>query len=222
MIKNLQFDFERQTRTAVPEAVFCEGKTPETVLRMLENFSLPDSVPVLFTRLDSRLFAEAPDSVRSKYLYDPIARVAYAKKNQNRVSGSVALISAGTSDARVIWEAARTLEFMNTDFEVFEDAGVAGLWRLQRALPNLNRHKIIIAAAGMEAALTSVLAGLTPRPIIGVPVSNGYGVCEKGKTALKSMLAACSPGIGVVNIDNGFGAACLAYKILYSFTSLSE
>ena len=94
---------------------------------------------------------------------------------------------------------------MNIPFQVFEDCGVAGLWRLENKIEEINRHRIIIAVAGMEAALGSVLAGLTSRPIIGVPTSVGYGVCDGGKTALNSLLACCSPGLSVVNIDNGFG-----------------
>lgn len=106
---------------------------------------------------------------------------------------------------------------MNIPFQVFEDCGVAGLWRLESKIEEINRHRIIIAVAGMEAALGSVLAGLTSRPIIGVPTSVGYGVCDGGKTALNSLLACCSPGLSVVNIDNGFGAACTAAKTLSSF-----
>ena len=126
-------------------------------------------------------------------------------------------MSAGTADGFVTWEAARTLEFMNIPFQVFEDCGVAGLWRLQSRIEEINRHHVIIAVAGMEAALGSVLAGLTSRPIIGVPTSVGYGVCDGGKTALNSLLACCSPGLSVVNIDNGFGAACTAAKTFSSF-----
>lgn len=138
------------------------------------------------------------------------------KLNQEH-QGSVAVVSAGTADGFVTWEAARTLEFMNIPYQVFEDCGVAGLWRLESKIEEINRHRIIIAVAGMEAALGSVLAGLTSRPIIGVPTSVGYGVCDGGKTALNSLLACCSPGLSVVNIDNGFGAACTAAKTLSSF-----
>lgn len=101
----------------------------------------------------------------------------------------MAVVSAGTADGFVTWEAARTLEFMNIPYQVFEDCGVAGLWRLESKIEEINRHRIIIAVAGMEAALGSVLAGLTSRPIIGVPTSVGYGVCDGGK--LPSI--ACSP-----------------------------
>ena len=214
-----KFDHERRNRTSVPEAVFCEGKPSDTVLSLLAQFAAEDADPVLFTRLDQTLFSSLSNEIQAKYQYCLVSRCAFNRPVEHKVVGSVALVSAGTSDARVLYEAAATLKFMNTEFEMFEDCGVAGLWRLQKALDRINRHNIIIAAAGMEAALVSVLAGLTSRPIIGVAVSNGYGVCEGGKTALNSILASCAPGVAAVNIDNGFGAACFAYKILSSFSN---
>lgn len=219
MSLTVKFDHERRNRTSVPEAVFCEGKPSDTVLSLLAQFAAEDADPVLFTRLDQTLFSGLSAEAATKYQYCPVSRCAFNRPVEHKVAGSVALVSAGTSDARVLYEAAATLKFMNTEFEMFEDCGVAGLWRLQKALDGINRHNVIIAAAGMEAALISVLAGLSSRPIIGVPVSNGYGVCEGGKTALNCILASCAPGVSAVNIDNGFGAACFAYKILSSFSN---
>lgn len=219
MSLTVNFDHERKNRTSVPEAVFCEGKSSETVLSLLTRFAADGADPVLFTRLNCTHFSNLCSEIRAKYQYCPVSHCAFNRPVEHKVAGSVALVSAGTSDARVLYEAAATLKFMNTEFEMFEDCGVAGLWRLQKALDGINRHNVIIAAAGMEAALVSVLGGLTSRPIIGVPVSNGYGVCEGGKTALNSILASCAPGVAAVNIDNGFGAACFAYKILSSFSN---
>lgn len=217
MLSCVNFDFERQQRTSLPEAVYCQGKSRPVVLSLLKEFSQKGK-PVLFTRLDKELFFSAGKDVCSLYKYDEVSRTAYTEPLKQNAEGSVAIVSAGTSDAFVAQEAAKTLEFLSIKHTVFQDCGVAGLWRLQNNLERINQHSLVIAIAGMEAALTSVLAGLTPRFIIGVPTSVGYGVCEGGKTALNSMLACCSPGVSVVNIDNGFGAACCAAKILCSFS----
>ena len=172
----------------------------------MKEFSQADAPAILFTRLSEEVFSSCPAEVSRHYCFDSLARTAFCKKLNQEHQGSVAVVSA-----------ARTLEFMNIPYQVFEDCGVAGLWRLESKIEEINRHRIIIAVAGMEAALGSVLAGLTSRPIIGVPTSVGYGVCDGGKTALNSLLACCSPGLSVVNIDNGFGAACTAAKTLSSF-----
>lgn len=211
------FDYDRAVRTSIPEAVFCQSKSREVIYRLMEEFSQAEAPAILFTRLREEVFASCPSEVNQHYFFDPLARTAFCKKLDQEHKGSVAIVSAGTADGFVTWEAARTLEFMNIPYQVFEDCGVAGLWRLESRLKEINRHRIIIAVAGMEAALGSVLAGLTSRPIIGVPTSVGYGVCDGGKAALNSLLACCSPGLSVVNIDNGFGAACTAAKTLCSF-----
>ena len=103
---------------------------------------------------------------------------------------------------------------MGYSSRLFEDCGVAGLWRLEKALPEINEHDVVVVVAGLDAAIASVLGGLTPLPIIGVPTSVGYGAAEKGKSALSSMLVSCAPGVSVMNIDNGYGAGCAAARIL--------
>ena len=198
------FDYDRAARTSVPEAVFCQSKSREVIYSLMEEFSQADAPAILFTRLSEEVFSSSPAEVSRHYSFDSLARTAFCKKLDQEHQGSVAIVSAGTADGFVTWEAARTLEFMNIPFQVFEDCGVAGLWRLESKIEEINRHRIIIA-------------GLTSRPIIGVPTSVGYGVCDGGKTALNSLLACCSPGLSVVNIDNGFGAACTAAKTLSSF-----
>lgn len=220
MEQNVNFDYQRGERTGIPEAIFCEGKTKETILGLLEKFSSEGAPPVLFTRLAADIFHDLKRKFQKQYRYDETAGVAFRQPLNQEIYGKVAIVSAGTSDANVAWEAAKTLEYLGIRTEVFEDCGVAGLWRLQARLAEINDCQVIIAIAGMEGALVSVLAGLTPRPIIGVPTSIGYGVCEKGKTALRSMLSSCAPGISVVNIDNGYGAACFAAKILMTFSSI--
>ena len=126
----------------------------------------------------------------------------------------IGIVAAGTSDLPVAREAARTLEFSGHRAEIVADVGVAGLWRLTDRLDQLRRCRVLIAVAGMEGALFSVLAGLVPAPVIAVPTSVGYGVATGGKAALFAALASCAPGLVVVNIDNGFGAAVAALKIL--------
>jgi NCAIR mutase (PurE)-related protein len=128
--------------------------------------------------------------------------------------GSVSVVTAGTSDLQVANEAARTLEFLGIANACIADVGVAGLWRLQARIQEIRAADVVIAVAGMDAALTSVLGGLVAAPIIGVPTSTGYGAARNGETALNSMLCSCAQGVLVVNIDNGFGAACAAARIL--------
>ncbi|MCD8339186.1 MAG: nickel pincer cofactor biosynthesis protein LarB [Burkholderiales bacterium] len=213
----VNFDHQRKERVAVPEAVFSEGKPETTLLEMLRKFSMPEAEPVLFTRLKEKVFSKLQENIQSLYSYDNVSCTAFAKKVSTPIKGTVAVVSAGTADTAVALECARTLEFMNVEHKFFADCGVAGLWRIQKHIEEINTYSIIVCIAGLEGALASVLAGLTPRPIIGCPTSVGYGICDHGKTALNSMLACCSPGISVVNIDNGFGAASTAYKTLLSF-----
>ncbi|MDR2442422.1 MAG: AIR carboxylase family protein, partial [Deltaproteobacteria bacterium] len=106
------------------------------------------------------------------------------------------------------------LEYLGFDFDLYEDSGVAGLWRLAGVLEEINRHDVVIVVAGLDAALASVLGGLTPKPIIAVPTSVGYGRARGGESALSSMLVSCAPGVCVTNIDNGYGAACAAARVL--------
>ncbi len=216
-MEHVNFDYKRATRTAIPEAVFSTGKPKSVLIDMLCSFADPSAVAVLFTRLDKSVFDELPGNIKRSYDYEEISQTAFAKKIETPIEGSVAIVSAGTADSPVALECARTLQFLNVNHKVFEDCGVSGLWRLENKIEEINSYNLVICVAGMEAAIASVLAGLTPRPVIGCPTSTGYGVCTGGKTALNAMLACCSPGISVVNIDNGFGAACLAYKILLSF-----
>jgi NCAIR mutase (PurE)-related protein len=126
----------------------------------------------------------------------------------------VAVVSAGSADAFVTWEAARTLDYLGLGCTVYEDSGVAGLWRLAGRLDEINAHQVVIVVAGLDAALASVLGGLTPRPVFAVPTSVGYGQAQAGLAALNSMLVSCSPGLGVFNIDNGYGAACAAARVI--------
>lgn len=172
--------------------------------------------PVLFTRLEGERAARLPRSLRSLLDYDADSNTAFlnGRWQHRHWDGSVAVLSGGSADLRVVTEVTRTLAFLGVRAESFEDIGVAGLWRLQKALPAIKQHELLVVVAGMEAALATIVAGLCPQPIIAVPTSVGYGVSAGGIAALGSLAASCAPGITLVNIDNGFGAALAACRVL--------
>ena len=206
-------DDRRLDRIGMPEAVLCSAKS-DSQLRVIVDELASTGDPNLLTRLPvERLGCLSPE-VFEQIDHDPISETGILGGIQPSRPGKVAIAAAGTSDQRVATEAARTLEFSGVDTEVFVDIGVAGLWRLEARLPELRAADIVIVVAGMDAALVSVMGGLVGAPIIGVPTSVGYGVAEGGSTALNSALASCAQGVAVVNIDNGFGAACAAVRML--------
>lgn len=212
-ISGVLFDYRRAGRIGLPEAVFSQGKPPAALQALLERFA-PGEPPILFTRLAAEALAALPPEVASAYDYDAVSRTAWAAKLPARPKGSVAVISGGTSDAPVAREAARTLEYLGIRHTLFEDCGVAALWRLAERLPEINAHDAVIIIAGMEGALACVCGGLCPKPIFAVPTSVGYGAAAGGKAALGGMLACCAPGVPVLNIDNGYGAACAAARVI--------
>jgi NCAIR mutase (PurE)-related protein len=206
------FDHARSARIGLPEAVFSQGKPWPILLGLLERFQ--DS-PILFTRLEEEVFGKAPQALRQKYDYDPVSRTAFAAARPSQGGpGRVALVSAGSADAPVAREAARTLLYLGHGHTLYEDSGVAGIWRLDEKIAEITAHHVVIVVAGLDAALASVLGGLTPRPVVAVPTSVGYGLARGGESALSSMLLSCAPGVTVMNIDNGYGAACAAARIL--------
>lgn len=214
MNNEFRMDWDRQTRIGLGEAVFCADKSVEQVGRIL-SAAQAQKESLLFTRLaptKHRLLnahhIEAMDyDLESETAFFP-ARTAGTKDPQ------VAIVTAGTSDARIAREAARTLEFNSIGACIIFDVGVAGLWRLTERLTEIRHFPVVIAVAGMDAALVSVLGGLVSSPIIAVPTSTGYGAARNGETALSASLVSCSAGVLVCNIDNGFGAACAAIRIL--------
>ncbi len=207
------FDWARAARIGLPEAVFCEGKPREALAALAQAMRAPDAAPILFTRLAQDLVPALFVSEAAPFDYDSLSRTGWYRSCPQR-AGRVAIVSAGTADVPVTREAARTLAYLGFSYTLFEDCGVAGLWRLEAQLDTINAHDAVIVAAGLDAALASVLGGLTPLPLIAVPTSVGYGVARAGETALSSMLASCAPGVAVMNIDNGYGAACAAARIL--------
>ena len=198
----------------MPEAVFCEGKSIATLKDLLARFANENEHPILFTRLSSDIFGQMPIGITSAYDYDPLSRTAYHTVLPRHDGIACAIISAGTADGFVSHEVARTLTYLGIPHVLYEDCGVAGLWRLTDRLDDINQADCVVVVAGMDAALASVVGGLTPKPIFAVPTSIGYGVADQGKAALMSMLASCAPGIGVLNINNGYGAACAVARVL--------
>lgn len=208
-MKEARLDWERASRTGVPEAIYCEGKTALQINAILAE-ARAKGRSLLLTRLDAEK-ASALDVVVS---YDAASGTAVQGEAPAAADLGVAIVAAGTSDTRVAYEAQRTLAFSGVSADLHIDIGVAGLWRLTECADQLQDKRIVIACAGFEAALFSVLAGLIKAPIIAVPTSVGFGVGAGGQAALSSALASCAPGVLTVNIDNGFGAACAALKIL--------
>lgn len=213
-MSNFIWDKERQARTGAAEAVLCEGKTPEDLLALIE-FHLKATHPVLLTRLSADFWAGLAPELSQKIHYNPQARTAVINPQNTIIDrDSIGVICAGTSDVPLAQEAIETLAFYGYAAPLVCDIGVAGIWRLMDRIEEIRQFKVIIAVAGMEAALFSVLGGLVKAPIIALPSPVGYGVNAGGTTALNSALGSCSPGIMTVNIDNGFGAAISAVKIM--------
>ena len=209
------FDHERYARIGVPETVYCEGKHAQHLSDLLENLQQHAQHPVLFTRFAPAQFELIDRRLTQGLDYDPISHTAFLNGSfPDMEFGCVAIITAGTSDLNVAQESSRTLEYLGITNSLFADIGVAGLWRLQERIDEINSHDVVIVVAGMDAALASVLAGLSSKPVVGVPTSVGYGVANGGQTALNAMLVSCASGLSVVNIDNGYGAACAALRIL--------
>lgn len=207
-------DHDRLDRIGLPEAVLCSTKTPAQIDAIVSELLDSAPGPVLFTRLSEGRFGRLSETTRGRLAHDPVSSTATLAGVLPRRGGDVAIVAAGTSDQSVACEAQRTLEFCGVASELIVDVGVAGLWRLERRLAEIREADVVIAVAGMDAALVSVLGGLVRAPLIAVPTSVGYGVSEGGTTALHSSLASCAQGVVVVNIDNGFGAACAAVRIL--------
>jgi NCAIR mutase (PurE)-related protein len=211
-------DHDRLNRIGLPEAVLCEGKDNESLVHIITELDEHKDSPFLFTRLSMQTHQQLPVHLQKHLDYDPVSATAILHGCYPENSTQVAIVTAGTSDLRVAREAERTLYFMGLQPTVVTDVGVAGIWRLMERLEDLRQAEVMIAVAGMDAALPTVLAGLLHQPIIGVPTSTGYGVAHAGNTAMNAMLSSCAQGILVTNIDNGFGAACAAMRIINTFT----
>ena len=215
---DIRFDFERRERIGLIEAIWGEDKSIEQ-LKTVSKEVLSKKEVVFITRIKFE---------KAKYLLDIYKHGKFYKdancliigENLNKVTTTkkVGIVSGGSSDLAVTLEAQLALEVYGVNCKSFIDVGVAGLHRLINQLDEINTYDVLIVCAGMEGALPTVVGGLLAQPIIAVPVSVGYGVSKNGETALKSMLSSCSPGISVMNIDNGYGAAMAALRIIKSIS----
>ena len=217
---DVRFDWERETRIGLCEAIWGEHKTAEQIASILKQ-SAERQQRALVTRVNEAKATTVQKLLQQQQLERPLQwhehahGLSYGALPEARPElGEVMVLGGGTSDRTVASEAQLALRFHGVTAELMLDVGVAGLHRLLGQLPRLKPCRVLIACAGMEGALPTVLAGLVPQPVIGVPVAVGYGVSAGGRTALEGMLASCAPGLTVVNIDNGYGAAMAALRIL--------
>ena len=204
-------DHHRAIRQGFPEVIFCEGKTRAQVLGIARGL-LKKGGPLLATRVDPEIGRSLTRLTR-RAVYHELARVVTIQPRPPVLRGDVLIVTAGTSDMPVAEEARLTAEIMGSRTETVYDVGVAGIHRLFNRHERLLKARVLVVVAGMDGALPSVIGGLVNRPVIAVPTSRGYGASFGGLAALLTMLNSCAAGIGVVNIDNGFGAGCLAHRI---------
>ena len=206
-----RLDLDRELRSGLPEVVFAQGKSDDELVRIVEAM-VADASRVLVTRVEPAA-AEALSAIPDGR-FEPRARVWSAGRFGPPSGRRVAVLSAGTSDFPVAEEAAACTEWLGHEVERIRDVGVAGIQRALDSIDSLRRADVAVVVAGMDGALPTVVAGLVPCPVVAVPTSVGYGASFEGLAPLLTMLTACAPGIAVVNIDNGFGAAALAHRIL--------
>ena len=206
-----KIDHHRQLRNGASEVIYGAGKTAEQIAAIAERMIAAEVCNILITRLDPDKAEAVGRQVPLRY--DAVARVGVANPRPQKLVGRVVVASGGTSDMAVCEEAALTAETLGSRVTRLYDVGVAGLHRLLSHMDDLQSARCVIAVAGMEGALASVVGGLVDCPVIAVPTSVGYGANFGGLSALLSMLNSCASGVSVVNIDNGFGAGYLANRI---------
>lgn len=222
MNPEFKVDFDRGARIGLDEALFCESKTVDQISAIVDAVK-PKTGRLLLTRLDQSKYDALFARQGAELKYDPLSRTAIlGEPHPARLAPPVAIVLAGTSDLPAGREAARTLAFAGQPYREYADVGVAGLWRVLERIDEIRTFPIVIVAAGMDAALVSVLGGLVASAVIALPTSVGYGVAQGGATALHAALASCAPGISVVNIDNGYGAACAALRIAHAVAATQK
>jgi len=208
----LELDHDRARRRGYPEAVLCQGKTPEQVGAIARAIRVSDTT-ILFTRVSAAhakaILLELPDARHE----DVAQMIAWPPQPPPAFGGRVLVIAAGTSDLGVAREAQLTANYLGREADLIVDVGIAGLHRILRRLDELRTARVIVVVAGMDGALPGLVAGLVPAPVIAVPTSVGYGAAFEGIAPLLTMLNSCAPGVAVVNIDNGYGAGHLAAQI---------
>ncbi len=204
-------DHHRSVRQGFPEVILGLGKTPDQIAAIAEQI-IKRGNPLLVTRVDEDVWRQVQPRL-SEAQFHPAARAITVKRDVPMGRGTIALVSAGTSDQPVAEEAAVTAELMGNTVDRVYDVGVAGIHRLLRERTRIETARVVIVVAGMEGALPSVVAGMISTPVIAVPTSIGYGASFGGIAALLGMLNSCANGVSVVNIDNGYGAGCIASMI---------
>lgn len=206
-----KLDTHRKLRSGFAEVIFCSGKSDEHLLQIFGRLYEEDGEV-----LGTRATGEQYELIRTKYpqvVYDPISHIIKIEKQDKQHVGKIAVCSAGTADIPVAEEAAQTAEYFGSKVERIYDIGVSGLHRMLYKLDTIQSANCVVAVAGMEGALASVLGGLVDKPVIAVPTSIGYGASMHGLSALLTMINSCANGIAVVNIDNGYGAGYMATQI---------
>tara|TARA_B100001989_G_scaffold251392_1_gene230512 strand:- start:402 stop:1058 length:657 start_codon:yes stop_codon:yes gene_type:complete len=214
MILDIRFDFDRRDRIGLIEAIWGEDKNIDQ-LKRISKAVLDKKEVVFITRINKTKAKILLDIHPNARFYEE-AKCLIIGENLKKINieKKVAIIAGGSSDLSATLEAKLALEIYGINCQTFIDVGVAGLHRLLSEIEEINKYDVLIICAGMEGALATVIGGLLPQPIIAVPVSVGYGVSKNGEAALNSMLSSCAPGITVMNIDNGYGAAMAALRIL--------
>lgn len=222
MRTDVKQDFGRGARIGLEEAVYCEGKSPDQIDAILDEAALRDA-RLLLTRLSPAKLDALSGAHDAAIDYCTASRTAYFGAPRPIVyTAEIVIVAAGTSDLPVAREASRTLRYYGHEATSIMDVGVAGLWRLTERIDEIRSHSIVIVVAGMDAAITSVIGGLAGGAIICVPTSVGYGAAEGGRTALNAILTSCAPGLVACNIDNGYGAACAALRLLDAASRLGQ
>ncbi|MBA8794187.1 hypothetical protein FHX74_001792 [Friedmanniella endophytica] len=216
-LDGIDLDLERTARRGYPEAIYCAGKTPEQVGAIAREVGTRPDVTTLFTRAGDAhaeaVLHELPDAFHDR----EAGLLAWPPTPPETGGGRVVVVGAGTSDLPVAREVVHTARYLGREVELIMDAGVAGLHRILRRRDTLRAARVVVVVAGMDGALPSVVAGLVSAPVVAVPTSVGYGASFGGVAALLTMLNSCSPGVSVVNIDNGYGAGHLAAQIAAPF-----
>lgn len=211
-LKDMKMDSHRRMRTGIPEAIFAPGKSREQILKLVEEMKGRDIV--FITKANESIY-EAVRNLDDARYYEKCGLIVIGKSGKNG-NGYMAVVSAGTGDIPVAEEAAVTAETLGSRVERIYDVGAAGLHRILEFREVLYGAKAIVATAGMDGVLPGIIASLFPVPVIALPTSVGYGTGLDGFAAMLTMLNSCSPGMAVVNIDNGFGAGVFAHKIIMS------
>lgn len=206
-----KLDTHREIRSGFPEVIYCSGKADAHFIRIFRKL-YEENGEVLGTRASHHQYELVKDEFPEVY-YDEISHIIKIEKNQKTKIGKIAVCTAGTADIPVAEEAAQVAEYFGTNVERIYDVGVSGIHRLFSKLDSIQDANCVVAVAGMEGALASVLGGLVDKPVIAVPTSVGYGASLNGLSALLTMINSCANGVAVVNIDNGYGAGYIASQI---------